>query len=77
MPDVGLAWMGVTVESPSDRLTLTHSDPQTPTQLTPTGREDPEARADAHSLCTLAAGAVTFAVVYCKSLAALVSMMYF
>lgn len=29
------------------------------------------------SLCTLAAGAVTFAVVYCESLAALVSMMFF
>lgn len=29
------------------------------------------------SLCTLVAGAVTFAVVYCQSLPALVSLMFF
>lgn len=29
------------------------------------------------SLCTLVAGAVTFAVVYCQSLPALVALMYF
>lgn len=65
-----LAMMGGTVASLSDRLK--HSRiPQPPTQ---------DGKVRKHvlmSLCTLTAGAVTFAVVYCQSLGALVALMYF